>query len=78
MPDGLFSNPKSQFGSILEGLAMENVGMHILCAFGILYGHWKYFIAIWYILWTFDIFSPFWYVVPRKIWQPCRRRLKYI
>jgi hypothetical protein len=41
---------------------------------------WKmlvYFTAIWYILWTFGTFciylvhfSPFWYIVPRKIWQP--------
>jgi hypothetical protein len=21
--------------------------------------------------WLFGIFFPFWYVVPRKIWQPC-------
>jgi hypothetical protein len=27
-------------------------------------------IAVWYILWSFGIFLPFWYVVPRKIWQP--------
>jgi hypothetical protein len=27
--------------------------------------------AIWYILWSFGIFSPFCYVVPRKIQQPC-------
>jgi hypothetical protein len=27
--------------------------------------------AIWYILWTFGIFFPFWYVVPINIWQPC-------
>jgi hypothetical protein len=33
-----------------------------------------------YILWTFGIvrgnlayFFPFWYFVPRKIWQPCWR-----
>jgi hypothetical protein len=26
--------------------------------------------AIWYILWSFGIFSLFWYFVPRKIWQP--------
>jgi hypothetical protein len=26
--------------------------------------------AIWYILWSFGNFSPFWYFVPRKIWQP--------
>jgi hypothetical protein len=25
LPDGLFSNPKSQFGFILDGLGMENV-----------------------------------------------------
>jgi hypothetical protein len=43
---------------------------------------WKmlaYFWAIWSILLPFGIFcsnlvnfvfSPFWYVVPRKIWQP--------
>jgi hypothetical protein len=27
--------------------------------------------AIWYFLWPFGIFSQFWYVVQRKIWQPC-------
>jgi hypothetical protein len=32
---------------------------------------YTYFMAIWYILWSFGIFFPFWYVVPRKIWQPC-------
>jgi hypothetical protein len=31
-----------------------------------------YSVAIWY-LWIFGIFVPvFWYVVPRKIWQPKR------
>jgi hypothetical protein len=42
-------------------------------AVGIFYGHLsylfrgnlKYFMVIWYI------FYPSWYVVPRKIWQPC-------
>jgi hypothetical protein len=33
---------------------------------GIYYGHliycFVYFVAIWYILWLFDIFFPFWYV----------------
>jgi hypothetical protein len=50
-PDGLFSNQKSQFGSILEGLAMENVGifnvllvnftaiLNILRLFGIVFDH---------------------------------------
>jgi hypothetical protein len=31
LPDGIFSNQKSKFGSFLEGLAMEDVG--------ICYGH---------------------------------------
>jgi hypothetical protein len=53
----------------------------------IFYGHLVHFTAIWYILWPFanykicilwsfgiGIFLSFWYVVPRKIWQPwCRR-----
>jgi hypothetical protein len=26
---------------------------------GTFYGHFVYFIAIWYILWSFGIFSPF-------------------
>jgi hypothetical protein len=29
-----------------------------------------YFMDSWSILWPFGIFLPFWYVVPRKIWQP--------
>jgi hypothetical protein len=46
---------------------------------GIFFGHLVNFPAIWYILWhfgihilllPFGIFSPFWYIVPRKIWQP--------
>jgi hypothetical protein len=49
LPDGLFSNQKNQFGKILEGLAMENVG--------IFYVHLVHFTAIWYILWPFGIFK---------------------
>jgi hypothetical protein len=71
--DGLFSNKTSQFGPILEGLAMENLG--------IFYDHLVYFTAIGKILWPFGIFcghsvylSPFWYFVPRKIWQPWSER----
>jgi hypothetical protein len=29
---------------------------------------YRYFVAIWYILWSFGIFFP---VLVRKIWQPC-------
>jgi hypothetical protein len=40
LPDGTFSNQKSKFWSILEGLAMEDVG--------IIYGHLIFFVAIEY------------------------------
>jgi hypothetical protein len=38
-----------------------------LCPFN---GQMVYCMAIWYILWSFGIFYPFWYDVPRKIWNP--------
>jgi hypothetical protein len=70
LPDALFTNPKSRFGQILEGLAMEGAGMvHVTLVC---------FMAIWYILWPFGVFYVFIlsfprfgrYVVQRKIWQP--------
>jgi hypothetical protein len=36
--------PKSQFGYILEGLAMENVG--IFNGHGLFYGHLVFYVAI--------------------------------
>jgi hypothetical protein len=48
LPDGKFSNQKSKFGKILEGLVMEDVV--------IFYGHLVYFTAIWYTLQTFGTF----------------------
>jgi hypothetical protein len=39
----------------------------IFCLF---YDELVYFLVICYILWLFEIFSPFWYVVQRKICQP--------
>jgi hypothetical protein len=46
LPDGLFSNQKSQFGYILEGLRLDNLN--------IFYDHKDYFTDIWD-----DILSPF-------------------
>jgi hypothetical protein len=66
LPDGIFSNQKYQFRSILEGLAMEVVCILIHFA----YFTAKGYMAIWYILWSSGIFFQFWYVVPSKIWQP--------
>jgi hypothetical protein len=50
LPDGIFPYQKSQFGEILVGLGMEDVGHVVL------------FMAVWYTLWSFGIFFPFWYV----------------
>jgi hypothetical protein len=44
LPDGTFSNQKSEFGKILEALGAENVG--------IFYGHLEYITAIWYSYFT--------------------------
>jgi hypothetical protein len=64
-----FQTKNSKFGKILEGLEMEDIGIfyehlghftffcYILLTFGIVCGNWEYFF-------------PFWYFVPRKIWQP--------
>jgi hypothetical protein len=49
----------------MEVLGMENIG--------IFYAHFEYNISIRNSLWSFGNFMeifPFWYVVPRKIWQP--------
>jgi hypothetical protein len=54
LPDGLFLNQKAKFGLLLEGLAMEDVGIfggpfvhftvfcHILWTLGIVHGNWVY------------------------------------
>jgi hypothetical protein len=33
---------------------------------GIVYDHLYYFMAVWYGLWSFGIFFPFWYVWTKK------------
>jgi hypothetical protein len=66
----IFSNPKSQLGKILGGLlTMQDVGIFLailssLRPNGIFYGHLVHFVVDWYI------FFPFWYFLPRNIWQP--------
>jgi hypothetical protein len=67
LPDGF--KPKSRIG-YFWGLGMDN--------FGIFYGQLEHFTTIWYTLKPFSIccgrlvyFLPFWYIVPRNIWQPC-------
>jgi hypothetical protein len=64
LPDGVFIDQKSQFGYILEGLAMEDVGIletfnlftakwNILWPFGAFCGHFVHFVVLWYILTSF-------------------------
>jgi hypothetical protein len=49
LPDGMhISNQKSQFGSILEALAVEDVGTF--------YGHLVHFTFIRYSLWPFGVY----------------------
>jgi hypothetical protein len=42
----------------------------ILRPSGLFYCHLVYFTAIWYILWSFGIFSPVKLCCTKKIWQP--------
>jgi hypothetical protein len=57
LPDGIFSNQKSRFGLILEGLEMEKVETF--------YGNFEYITAIWYILWPFAKLVVIWSIFPR-------------
>jgi hypothetical protein len=59
--NGIFSNQKSFFGQILEGLAVKT--------FRIFYSHLVYFNAIWHIFWLFGIFFVL-VCSTKKIWQP--------
>jgi hypothetical protein len=66
----MFSYQKCQFWYILKGLKMENfVAFHdtlmFLLTLGMFYG-----ILYTYIFIAISDFFPFWFVVPRKIWQP--------
>jgi hypothetical protein len=74
LPDGSFSNQK--LGKIWRVLQRKMLVYFMDTSCAIL---WAF---VTYILWTFgtvrDIlvyFFPFWYFVPRKIWQPWRRHL---
>jgi hypothetical protein len=70
LPDGIISNQKSQFGQILQGLAIEDAGIfiailsilrpngtHTLWLFGAFCGHFVHFFPV-LVCYT------------EKIWQP--------
>jgi hypothetical protein len=55
--------PKIQIWVNFEGLAMEDDG--------IFYGLLVRFTVLFILYANLVYFSPLWYFVPRKIWQPC-------
>jgi hypothetical protein len=60
LPHDIFSNRKSQFGKILEGLATEDVGifmaiLFILWPLCLFYGHLVHFVVIGYIFSSFGM-----------------------
>jgi hypothetical protein len=57
LPDGFFSDQKSQFGYVLEDLGMEHVVIYSV--------HLEYFRTIEYILWAFGNFVFIRYIFPR-------------
>jgi hypothetical protein len=64
LPDGFFSNQKSQLGKILEVHAMDDVGTF--------YDHLVYFTTFGYILWPFDILSRFGMLYQEKSGNPAK------
>jgi hypothetical protein len=80
LPDGLFSNQKSQFGSIFDSLRLENVDifygrLEYLRTFGDFYDHLVHFVLMWYI------FSGFGITCQEKSgnpgWLRCLRRTRH-
>jgi hypothetical protein len=57
-----------QIWVVFGGVLHWKILVHLINFADIMY---TYFIGIWYNFWLFDVFFPFWYVVQRKIWQPC-------
>jgi hypothetical protein len=72
LPDDIFANKNFQFGYVLEGLGMENVGTHILQLFGTFNRQLLYFMTVRYILWSFGIFYLVLVNLTKKICQPWR------
>jgi hypothetical protein len=75
LPDDLFSNQNTNLGKFL-GPWNRNV-CYSLWPFGIYYGSLVHIIVIWKINSNLVYFPPFWYLVSRKIWQPCFTRFVF-
>jgi hypothetical protein len=69
LPDGLFSNQKSQFGKKFSGPQIGKC-LYILWPFGVFYGSLGYFMTIRYILCSFGTFSGFAIIHKEKSGNP--------
>jgi hypothetical protein len=69
LPDSIFSHQKFQFGHILEG---HGIGKW-MAIFNIPITAIWHIMDIWYLSYNLVCFPPFWYIVSRKIWQPCMK-----
>jgi hypothetical protein len=47
--------------------------LYIVCSFVKYFDHWVYLMGIWQFCSHLVYFSPLWYFLPRKIWQPWAR-----
>jgi hypothetical protein len=59
LPDGIFSNKKSKFGYIFEGLRIENVAIFYAHLEYMHYSNLAYFMVIWYFCGNFPYFPRF-------------------
>jgi hypothetical protein len=69
MPVGMFSNPKIQIWVNFRGCSKLKMLVYYMDIWSIFYCLLVYFIVIFVVY-----FLPFWYFVPRTIWQPCCKR----
>jgi hypothetical protein len=58
LPDGLFSNKKSNLGKLWRTLEWKILVLYIS------YGHLEYFTGIWYMLWPFGNVVVIWHIPP--------------
>jgi hypothetical protein len=71
LPDGKFTIQNPNLGKFWRALELKMLVYFILvflCPFGICYWYFVYFLVI---CCNFVYFHPFWYIMSRKIWQPC-------
>jgi hypothetical protein len=69
LPDGFFPNKKISI-LVYYGRPWYGKFCHASQQFGVFCSYLSCGMTNAYILLLFGVFSPFWCIVPRKIWQP--------